>query len=303
MDIVERIKNNFNKGFFDKAMPIEEMPDKFPAWTIKSNSWIGVAVPTENYTPFTEHFSNVKLWTAENVSIDDNEYNLLMLTCSEMDLRNEFAIICSQFIQPGVNGTDRENIVSSPDTWWRRWKNLLGNMNGDKEPYPVLGELIALEYLLKNGETPTWSGAEQATHDLETNTDSYEVKSTIMRYNYEVTINSIYQMDKTGRSLKLLFFRFEKSNLGTSIDEIVNRIISMGYPEEKIEKALKNHQLEKGCVARTLKYKVLESKQYNVDENFPAITMSSFKNDMLPKHITRITYTVDLSGVSGENIK
>lgn len=35
MDLVERIKDNFSKGYFGKAMDIQELPNEHPAWTLK----------------------------------------------------------------------------------------------------------------------------------------------------------------------------------------------------------------------------------------------------------------------------
>lgn len=40
MEIVERIKDNFNRGFFGKSMVIPELPEEFPAWTLKAGHCI-----------------------------------------------------------------------------------------------------------------------------------------------------------------------------------------------------------------------------------------------------------------------
>ena len=85
MDIVERIKNNFNKGFFGKGMLIPELPEEFPAWTFKQNDWVAVAVPINTYVPFSEAFSQVRISTSKRVCIGDTEYNILMLQCFAMD--------------------------------------------------------------------------------------------------------------------------------------------------------------------------------------------------------------------------
>ena len=304
MDIVERIKNNFNKGFFGKGMLIPELPEEFPAWTFKQDDWVAVAVPVNIYVPFSEAFSQVRISTAKRVCIGDIEYNILMLQCFAMDSRNEFAAMCKQFVDPGPAGQLRKQLIEEPIEWWKNWKDMLGNVSSDREPYDILGELIVVEQQLLAGRNPAWSGIAHATNDVEMDDLSIEVKSTIMRYGYEVTISSLYQMRSSeGKSLSLAFLRFEKSALGRSIDidDVANSLKTHGYDAIALENALTNAGLEEGRVARNQKYKILEWKLYPVDETFPSVTESSFKNDRLPPNIVRFTYTVDLSGVIGQS--
>lgn len=302
MDIIERIKDNFAKGYFNRSMQIPELPEECPAWTFKYANWIGVAVPIDNYKPFMERFAHVKISTERDVLIDGQSYDVLMLTCSDMTLRAEFATICGQFVEPGINGSLRKQLIVTPEKWWKQWRALLGNAISNSEPYSVLGELIMLEFLMKSGKNVIWSGSEKATHDLELDDCSIEVKSTTARYGYEVTISSIYQMLSAGKPLYLAYFRFEKSLLGRSIDEVKYSLIELGYPEVDLECRLTSMGLDKGCTARSNKYKIIESKQYSVDDTFPAVTENSFKGDRLPEGIVKFTYTVDLSGLIGSQI-
>lgn len=302
MDIVERIKNNFNKGFFGKGMLIPELPEEFPAWTFKQNDWVAVAVPINTYVPFSEAFSQVRISTSKRVCIGDTEYNILMLQCFAMDSRNEFAAMCKQFVDPGTDGQLRKKLIEEPTEWWKNWKDMLGNVSSDRAPYDILGELIVVEQQLLAGKNPVWAGIDHATNDVEMDDSSIEVKSTVTRYGYEVTISSLYQMrPPKGKSLSLAFLRFEKSVLGRSIDDVANSLKTHGYDAIALERALTKAGLEEGRVARNQKYKILEWKLYPVDETFPSVTESSFKNDRLPPNIVRFTYTVDLSGVTGQS--
>jgi hypothetical protein len=301
MDLIERIKNNFNKGFFNKAMPISGLPDEYPAWTIKKSDWVGVAVPVSKSFAFSERFSNVKIRTAPGTEINGQVYDLLLLTCDDMGLRNEFAVICSQFVQPGAEGKQRKALIDAPETWWENWKFLLGNVNSSHTSYPVLGELTVLEQLVLRGEPAKWTGANRATNDIELPDRSYEVKSTTQRYGYEVTVSSLYQLKKSGETLDLVFCRFEPSALGRSVDELAESLISAGYPEEELEKNLRKQNLERGCTARKLRYKLLEMKVFPVDDEFPAVTLDSFVGGVMPKFVTEFSYTLDLSGVASKN--
>ena len=302
MDLIEKIKRNFNKGYFNKAMAIDGLPKEFPAWTLKQTDWVGVAIPIISDTAFSEVFSNVRIYTAHGAEINGTTYNLLLLTCTEMEYRNEFATICSQFVDPGTNGSNRIQLINSPETWWSHWKFLLGNVSTTKEAYSLIGELLAVEMLMKQGLQVSWSGIDHGTHDIETNHCSYEVKSTTARYGYEVTINSIYQMRKAGETLDLIFCRFERSALGRSLDEIAASLFSLGFSKERLEFVLKNEGLEPGRPARNTKYKLIEMKKYAVTDSFPTITEQSFKNDTIPEGIIKFTYTIDLSGLPSENL-
>ena len=303
MDILERIKDNFNRGYFGKSMVIPELPAEFPAWTIKQDNWVGVAVPMENYFPFSEQFSHVRIRSARDVFIDGIKYDVLMLITSDSGSRNEFAHVCSDFVFPGKQGKDRISLITNPASWWKNWKTLIGNVSSEKSAYDTLGEMMMVEKLLKNGYSAIWSGAEHASHDVETSEFSIEVKTTSLKYGHEVTINSIYQMIPTaGKPLYLSFIRLEPSALGRSIDDVAESLVKLGYDAAKLEEVLNQKQLEKGRPARNEKFKPIEWKKYTVDESFPTISEYSFKSNRLPQNIVRFTYTINLSGVAGENL-
>lgn len=302
MDLFESIKDNFAKGYIGKAMSLSILPSDNMAWTIKQERWIGVAIAIGKGIEFSERFANVRLYTEDNVVISGKEYTLLILRCDEPTLRDEFSTICYHFVSPGENGATRKALIASPEKWWNQWKSLLGNRDSETEAYSIMGELLVLEYLIKKGIKAIWHGAEGGVQDIQTERVNYEVKSTTSRYGYEVTINSIYQLKNKGADLKLVFCRFERAPIGTDLNSLVVRLKSLGYPEDLLEQTLEASGLEKGCTARSKKYRLIEMKSYDVDDSFPAITESSFKGDVIPKNILRINYTVDLSGLPCENI-
>ena len=62
--------------------------------------------------------------------------------------------------------------------------------------------------------------------------------------------------------------------------------------------ALEKAGLEKGCTARAARYKLLETRVYPVDNDFPALTLDSFVGGALPPSVIKVKYTLDLSGVA-----
>ena len=283
-------------------MEITGLPAEYIAWTIKQEKWIGVAVPLSQIVDFSEHFSNVRLYTERNVVISNKEHTLLILRCDDLSLRDEFSTICYHFVDPGESGHNRSLLIHKPEEWWNKWKSLLGNRDTEKEAYSIIGELLTLEHLLKNGINAKWQGAEGGVQDIQSDKCNYEVKSTTARYGYEVEISSIYQLRNKGTNLKLVFCRFEKASIGTDLNTVIQSLVSLGYSELLLEKAMEANGFEKGCTARGKKYRIIEMKSYNVDSDFPVITELSFKGDVIPKNIIKINYTIDISGLPCENL-
>ena len=297
MEVLDSIRTNFSKGFFGKAMKIEGLPDRYPAWTLKQMDSYGVAVKMDRKLDFSERFSTARIWTSNDSVIDGQKADYLLLTCSDVEMRNEFATICSQFVETGEDGALRKRLIDDPAVWWRNWKALIGNVQSDQEVYSKLGELMVVEELLRKGKHPKWSGIESATHDVELDDQSYEVKSTNMRYGYEVEISSIYQMKKERKALSLVFLRFERSHMGNSLNDVIENVVHLGYSRDRLENVLAKAGLEKGCTARLIKYKLLEMRVYPVDESFPRLTLKSFVGEQLPPNVIKVEYSVDLSGV------
>ena len=276
MDLVDNIQANFNKGFYNKAMSIETLSSEYPAWTLKNDKWYGVAVAVADELNFLEKFSNAMIWTTL-AEIDGKNYNLLVLSCTDEGLRSEFATICGQFVEPGEYGKLRKELVNNPQTWWNRWKILLGNTMVSNEAYSVIGEMLVYKYLKQNNDKVSWIGLVNGTQDIETLQGNYEIKSTVKRYGYEVTISSEYQMNPNRKELYLVFCRFEKSIHGYCINDLVKELTELGDSDNSLNKMLKKKGFEVGTVSRKMKYKLLEMKLYKVDSKFPAITENSFK--------------------------
>ena len=297
MSLLEEIRNCFAGLASGQAIKINAV-GAYPAWALRMNGWYGVAVDcAQDQAPVSLSFASSSLKT-EIIDIAGVAHNVLVLSSKYESYRNEFAAVCAQFIYPGTAGSQRKIIVQNPIGWWERWRSLLGNAVRDEESYSTIAELLACEYLLKGGKKPVWSGANNSTHDIETEENDYEVKATIARYGCEITLSSQFQLDNHGKKLNLLFFRLEPSLTGETVDAVVERLASLGMDSGILESKLAAKGLEKGSYARTTAYHCLEMRNYAVDEQFPAITEKSFKDDVYPKSLIGFSYTVTLDGLT-----
>ena len=294
MEILEEIREYF-ASTQNGARDIKSLFPEYPAMVIRSNEGYGVAVIFDDERDISEKFANSNLYT-QILAIGGEEKKYLILRCALDSLRYEFATVCAQFVEPGIDGIDRKNLLTDPLAWWKQWRELLGNAISQRQPYSVIAEMIVLDELYVHDNTIEWSAVNAGSHDIEGNQESYEVKSTIKRYGATITIAGQHQLQSLKR-LQLYFCRLEQSKMGVSINDMKNKLVSDGYDKEKIEQQLYQLGYEYGSSVREEKYKVLEKRKYEVDDKFPKITKSSFKNDHIPESVIQITYTIDLDGL------
>lgn len=298
MTLLDEIREHFATNVVG-AWELERLPHIYPGWTVRFDDEYGVAIPYSNEFKVSEHFANVKLQSRQ-VAIDGKSKDLLYLSCSEDDLKYEFASLCAEFLAPGDNGDNRKDLLKSPTEWWKKWRSLLGNAMTEKQVYAVIGEMLVYEYLLGKDVKAHWAGPDAGSHDIESDEEAYEVKSTIKKYEASVTISGQHQL-KSEKPLSLYFCRLEQSKQGSSINDMVKRLVAYGVNLKEIEKKLDKLGLEQGRSVRNEKYRLLEGRVYSIDDDFPRITNESFKEDKIPDKIQHIEYTVDLDGINYKN--
>ncbi|KMJ57113.1 hypothetical protein AB685_16945 [Bacillus sp. LL01] len=301
MNLISEIRKLFAETQRNKAREIECISNDFPTWVLRTNDWYGIGIAVPKDLEISEKFSDVRLWTNTMV-IGGIEQPLLLLTSTIESLRYEFASICAQFADPGTDGSYRDEMMNNPLIWWERWRALLGNALQNKSAYSVLGELVTFQYLLENNLDPIWSGPDGGSHDLEMENGSFEVKSTINKYETVVTINGQFQLQSTNNELHLIFCRFESSELGVSINEVVENLVLIGADRGNLNRKLEKLGFEAGSSSRMEKYKLLEMRKYKIDHEFPAITSNSFKDNKIPDSVIQLTYKLDLSGINYESL-
>lgn len=298
MNLVDEIKNKFASLHNNAAMRINSTGDH-AAWVIRYDRFYGVGIPFDSETTVAERFANVKLKKISKI-MDGKDTELLVLISSLEESRNEFASICAQFVDPGEDGKARNLITDNPSLWWKKWKALLGNSVKDKKPYSLIAEMLAYEKLIDAGENVSWKGPESGSNDIESQGNNYEVKSTLSKYDNLVTISSQFQLNKTSNNLFLLIYKMEESDTGESINSVSERLKLKLENSDQIEEKLEMLGFEEGMTSRNIKYSVLESRKYIVDENFPKITNESFISGKMPESIVKLSYTIDLNGLKFE---
>lgn len=300
----ETIINNWRYDIRDNAQRIhDQVLIGYSAWTVKTHSLYGVAVPCDNETKVNESFASAKIQNMIIRDETDNKQTVLALLSSSEGTKQAFAALCKEFIDPGEGGTNRTELLKDPLSWWKEWKELLGNKNIDKRIYDTLGELVVFKYALGQNEEPVWGGPDGATYDIETDSRFIEVKSSINKSHREATISSQFQLFPREKPLSLVLCRFEPMvKTGISIDGILEDIRKIGYNVSILNSKLEALGFEKEMSSRRKKFILHEMLLYKIDDSFPRITPESFAGGVMPEGITKITYTVDLSGLESKSL-
>ena len=156
--------NSVPIGYLKSITPLKDA--EYPAWVVRTEAAHGVAIPFPDSLEVREGFSGVDLYTAELQTGPDARQGCLVLMSSSPIESVPFATLCSEFISPGENGLQRNDLTSNPIGWWTEWKELLGNKNVDERVYDVLGELMVLKHLAERGIHAEWNGPDASTYDI-----------------------------------------------------------------------------------------------------------------------------------------
>ena len=299
MNVVSEIRELFATAPKPSAVQIKALPEEYPALVIRIADGYGVAIQVRDDLVVSEKFNNCQFHTGV-MTVNGVASNYLILRAVFEDFRYEFASLCAEFVEPGENGQVRKELLSNPIKWWEKWRELLGNKNMEVRVYDVISEMLVLYNKLKKDKSATWTVGRMGTHDIECADEDCEVKSTLKRYGASITVSGQHQLEHKKR-LMLYFCRLEESFEGVSINDMKDKLVEVGYDEGQIEIELENHGFDRGASIRNKKYKVLEKRKYEVNEEFPRIVQSSFKGDKYPDSIVHIQYTVDLDGIPYTN--
>ncbi len=299
MTLLDEIRECFAAVKAGAKRKLSSLPADFPAWIIRTGKDFGVAIEYEGPI-ICEKFSNCKI-RSEQRSSTGTTHQYLILTCSQEKLRYEFASVCAQFVDPGENGIERNRILANPTEWWEQWRSLMGNAVVDHQVYSVIAEMLILNHLFKKDKSIEWTAAKAGSKDIENPNESFEVKSTIVRYGSLITIAGQFQLQQK-KPLHLFFCRMEDSPTGYSIDDVKDLLVQNGYDNNKIETELEHLGFEEGTNDRKKKYRVLEIREYNVDKDFPKITLDSFVNKQMPTAIVQFSYTINLDTVTNYSV-
>lgn len=296
----KNIFNQIKSTFYSKAIGLKKIEDFYVYKRIED---FGVAIDNIYDVAIDESFSNVRIRN-EKLLVNNEEKNLITLMSSLDTHKDEFASFCMHFIDNDESDV-RNQILNNPIDWWNKWKELIGNRLHNPKPYDIIAELFTIYILLDKEENIEWKGPVGSTIDIKTKTSTYEVKSSLIRYENQITVSSQFQLQTDSEKKFLVYYKMEEMQGGVSISSVLDKIKlktgSNNILYTNIEKKLDQKGYRKNSSIRKKGYLIHEIRKYIVDEKFPKITNESFKDNKIPANIKKIFYIVNLDNIEYKN--
>jgi hypothetical protein len=270
-----------------------------------SSKYRAVIIPDLTNDSFIKvKFGGIKVETIELGSEYgfDTPTRYTALWCIKHRLREIF----NRIIADLLFDLDEHNVVSQITNRLDGWKLLLSGYESKNEEKGLWGELYFLRFLLEsnNGNIRSWSGPEGATKDFEFDRKRAEVKTTAVRAGWLAEMNGIYQTDLIpGCRDYLIFNRVEavRQN-GITISDLLNDIRQNTDFAGKalLDQKISNFSYE--VVSSTDQWNILETRIFEINNEFPVIGRESFRSNTLPRGVLTLSYTIDLSGFLSHNL-
>ena len=285
-NVLELTQNSYISEKFGQKIELE--------FSKKSNSY-NVKIPFSNHHDINDKFYNDGIICAcISTGLPCTFFEVTLMNNSKID---SYIMIISDIIFRSFE--TQFNLESIIDRY-ESWRDLIKLINVPKTDIGLWGELNLLDFLIDNNISGvhSWSGPEFSTHDFQIDEKLIEVKSTLKKYNNLISINGLGQLNNE-LDTALCLIRLEKDDLfGVSLSDLVIKIkgkISI-FDRSIFENKLS--RFEKIIHESTEKFKISSIEMYMVNDDFPRINKESFKNNRIPKGVSYISYSIDLSNTN-----
>ncbi len=187
-----------------------------------------------------------------------------------------------------------------------RWRELLEKPDprllGPQQLAGLFGELLLVRELVERNPAngiDAWMGPSRSQHDFARGGLAIEVKTTTVREGRVVEIHGAEQLEQpSGGELFLSFVRLDVEAGGSSVPELIDSIFELGAERRTFLELLARggYDASKAVEYEHPRFVIRERRLYEVKEDFPHITASSFHTGGVPPGVLRIRYDVDLTG-------
>ena len=230
--------------------------------------------------------------------------NFLQLRVST-DKRAIFSPFIAELISKNLSNPSKA-LNETLQEWRNLWKGSSGRLN-EKQQRGLLGELIVLRQLIKNGKNKcvkTWVGPLGNTHDFESNGMNLEVKTTIQQPP-SVRISLIKQVApmEGSKELDLIVIGLEKGekiNLTSEVILIRELLDKTEYLEHFEYILRKAGYREQHATYYESSYSLAFLQKHSIDEHSPVLNPKLLSE--IPSTVTNIKYTLQIHGMEMESI-
>jgi hypothetical protein len=181
----------------------------------------------------------------------------------------------------------------------REWADLL-KATRSGEATGLAGEILVMRYLASIYGKPAWKwwqGIHGSVRDIVFDRDdgdlgkAWEVKTTVARAGWKVTVNGLHQVSATD-ALSFVCVRLESvKSGGFTLADLLKDVPSEVLPANFLEDLRASGEYD------SEQWKLIEAARFQVNESFPRIGPDSFASGSPPDRVLGISYTVDLGGL------
>lgn len=234
----------------------------------------------------------------------------LMVTCQTKHFDITFFKLCDDVLATLGSLPNGVDPVDATMAVVEHWKDLLADVSGTRltveQCAGLLVELHTLELLAAtNGAVAaldSWAGPDKARVDFRFPGRGIEVKATLQRERFKVTVHGLWQLDEVEVGDLYLFAQQleQVPDGGDTLPEVVDRLVSAGVPKQELFTrldAVGYSRLDQDHY-RSLHFKVLDERCLLVSASTPRIVKSSFAEPAIAESISAVTYALDLTDMT-----
>ncbi len=244
------------------------------------------------------------------VPLDSGMQPYIKIICLDDSLENVFSFLISRLIRLISDGsTPNKATIDAVSEFRRLLSRAGGPLPSDEEILGLTGELVFISQIIKKDQSfwKGWNGPSGSSRDFTWDKIDVEIKASYQAGEPKITINNLNQLEPiSGRSLFLfhsIFVDNPKGNITVPglFEEIQSKIEDKEEFEETVFKA--GYSKEHKELWMEYKFSLSECSSYSIDDEFPRINETSFKNGLIPESISKIRYEIDLNKVTNFKIE
>jgi len=281
--------NSFASGFVMKRYSAESIPDAFVALLMPEK--IKSIAFRFNRKISHDFINNNNLKDIKIHFIQDKEQKgkqLFILSLSDNELKDIFAILCEDLFQSIANITIESEFVNTLKERFGQWKELFERVRNKElsveSQKGLFGELYFLQKLISVTDNPLfcinlWKGPEFGIRDFEYNMWAVEVKTTTTHNQQKLFINSERQLDCTHfKNLYLFHLSAEiRDGFSLTLNSLIENLEIKIGENIKATTIFKMKLLKAGYLKADKEkydktgYEIRSEKYYQIFDDFPRI--------------------------------